>query len=72
MENKKTFISNDILYRGLPLIPLDKEAVQQRINILKKYLSQELDIYFIDQDVGQINLLNKAINHWEMIKEQHC
>ena len=68
MESKKTIKSNEELYGDYELIPLNSDAVQQRID----FFYGKMDEY---KDTKEYDLFNEYHKHWvfwQGIKAEHC
>ena len=70
MTTKQTILSNDELYHGIELIPLNIDAVQQRID----YFEEMVDKYIDDNhyDTLKLNKYHKALVTWRELKDKHC
>ena len=72
METKKTIKTNEEIYGDFKLIPLNLDAVNQRVEFFEDKVKVLLDVHFMYRDD---TLMNKYIKHsifWQGIKENHC
>ena len=69
MLAKRTIKPNNKLYDGIELIPLNVEAVNQRIDYFQGKLEDEI---INGCNNANVNKWNKALSHWKGIKEWHC
>ena len=67
MEINTTIKSNEELYGDFELIPLNLDAVQQRID----FFQNKVEIALSNND-GTLNKYHKAWEFWKEIKEKHC
>ena len=51
----------------VPVIP--KEVANERLELLKSNLSGLLCVHYMDQDNDLINAVQKAIKHWEQLRD---
>ena len=69
MEAKRTIRSNEELYGDLELIPLNLDAVQQRIDFFSNKVGVMLNSNY---NSGELNTVIKHWDFWKEIKEKHC
>ena len=62
-------ITNEELYGTLDIQEVPKGVCNNRLTILKVRLKEELDKHYTVQNNQRINMLTKAINFWERLKE---
>ena len=67
METKKTIKSNEELYGDFELIPLNLDAVNQRI----LFFRGKVELALSTND-GTLDKYHKAWEFWKEIKEKHC
>jgi len=60
------------LYGDFELIPLNLEAVQQRIDFFRDRVSEEVVVHFMERNNNDLNKYMKARDFWKEIKEKHC
>ena len=72
METKKTILSNEELYGDYELIPLNIEAVEQRINFFKDKITEQISTHFMSRDSELLNRYMKASSFWIGIRDEHC
>lgn len=75
MERKQTIKSNEELYGDYELIPLDLDAVQQRINFFDYKVSDLMAREKYLKEHYEPAVMNDCIKHrafWQGIKEEHC
>ena len=70
MQIKNRIKSNDELYGDFELIPLNSDAVQQRINFFAEKVGTLLKDEFYDG--SELNKYYEAMNFWRGIKDNHC
>ncbi len=70
MELKKTIKSNEELYGDYELIPLNLDAVQQRIDFFNERVGDALDNESYSSD--SLSRYHKAWVFWKEIRENHC
>jgi len=71
MSNKdKKFQSTNELYRGVKLIPLNIDAVEDRIEVLSAFLEEELSKDIMSQNMSEINRLDRAISFWRQMRDE--
>lgn len=68
MELKKTIKSNEELYGDFELIPLNLDAVQQRID----FFEEKVSVTMLGDDQLKFYKYHKAWEHWKEIKDKHC
>lgn len=68
MVTKKTITNNEELYGDLKLIPLNLDAVQQRIDHFKAKVVMALE----QRDYVTATKFETHYNFWKGIKENHC
>lgn len=66
--------SNTELFGDAILLPLDKEAVEQRITVLRDRINAlfKNDMWTKDFNAEQLNKLLKAEELWSTLLENHC
>ena len=69
MELKKTIRSNEELYGDYELIPLNVDAVDQRIDFFSDKITALLKTNY---NSDELTKFLKALNFWIELKDKHC
>ena len=69
MTIKNKIKPNEELYGDFELIPLNLDAVQQRIDFFKSKIKDCLEN---KSEYDKFNMYYEAMNFWENIKREHC
>ena len=67
MTTKQTIMPNDELYDGIELIPLNMDAVQQRIDYFDRKVRET-----INEDQFEFYKYHKAWTFWKELRDKHC
>ena len=60
------------LYGDFELMPLNLDAVQQRIDFFIEKIKDMLQVHFMKRDSNELNKYMKARDFWIEIKDKHC
>ena len=72
MEFDTSIKPNCELYGEFELIPLNLEAVQQRIDFFEYKVQVHMGVHFMKRNNNALNKYMKARDFWKEIKEKHC